>query len=137
MRARQGAMTRLVGIGVALASTAALGIGAAPGAVAAGPAPLAVAGVDAGRPIPFRFLEFLCETPRRLMPVLRTTSSSASGARMVQYALRFLDYPVGPVDGIYGRVTRAAVRQYQRDFGLVVDGVTGPQTWGSLQRRIC
>jgi cell wall-associated NlpC family hydrolase len=36
------------------------------------------------------------------------------------------------VDGEYGPVSRAAVRRYQAEHGLVVDGVVGPQTLGSL-----
>lgn len=35
-------------------------------------------------------------------------------------------------DGLYGPVSRAAVRAYQRKRGLIVDGVVGPQTLGSL-----
>ena len=32
-------------------------------------------------------------------------------------------------DGIYGRTTEAAVRDYQAANGLTVDGICGPQTW--------
>jgi len=35
-------------------------------------------------------------------------------------------------DGEYGPITRAAVRAYQQSHGLLVDGVAGPQTLGSL-----
>jgi peptidoglycan hydrolase-like protein with peptidoglycan-binding domain len=35
-------------------------------------------------------------------------------------------------DGIYGRTTEAAVRAYQQDNGLTVDGICGPQTWRSI-----
>ncbi len=39
------------------------------------------------------------------------------------------------VDGQYGPRTRAAVKAYQRDRGLTVDGLVGPDTWGDLAFR--
>jgi hypothetical protein len=128
----------LAAVGLAAAALAAGGL-VAPVTAAAAPVVVrsAPTAVDAGRRIPFRFLEFLCETPRRNIPVLRSTGGDVGAVKLVQYSLRFLDYPVGPVDGVYGSVTRAAVRRYQQDHGLVVDGTTGPQTWGSIQRVVC
>ncbi|HXW26076.1 MAG TPA: N-acetylmuramoyl-L-alanine amidase [Xanthobacteraceae bacterium] len=35
-------------------------------------------------------------------------------------------------DGIFAAATEAAVRQFQRDHGLVPDGIVGPKTWDSL-----
>ncbi|ATW05081.1 N-acetylmuramoyl-L-alanine amidase [Sphingorhabdus sp. YGSMI21] len=35
-------------------------------------------------------------------------------------------------DGIFGPLTEAAVRQYQRDHDLVGDGIVGPLTWAAL-----
>jgi len=40
----------------------------------------------------------------------------------VQEGLAKLGYSPGPVDGIYGPKTRQAVRRYQQDNGLPVDG---------------
>lgn len=36
------------------------------------------------------------------------------------------------IDGIFGPGCDKAVRQYQKDKGLVVDGCVGPKTWNSL-----
>ena len=36
------------------------------------------------------------------------------------------------VDGIFGSGTASAVRAFQKKYGLEVDGVVGPKTWGKL-----
>lgn len=41
----------------------------------------------------------------------------------------YYDYAV---DGIYGPITDSAVRSFQRDQGLVVDGIIGPNTRAAL-----
>ena len=36
-------------------------------------------------------------------------------------------------DGTFGPATEAALRQFQRDHGLVPDGIAGPRTWAALE----
>ena len=40
-----------------------------------------------------------------------------------------IGYDPGPIDGIFGPLTRSAVVKFQIDNGLVPDGIVGPRTW--------
>jgi peptidoglycan hydrolase-like protein with peptidoglycan-binding domain len=51
---------------------------------------------------------------------------------VIQLALRDRNYSPLAVDGYYGTQTRNAVKRYQRNHHLVVDGKVGLQTWRSL-----
>jgi Putative peptidoglycan binding domain len=53
--------------------------------------------------------------------------------REVQRQLDRLGYGAGKVDGFFGPETDAAVRTYQRDRALQVDGIVGPQTLERLR----
>jgi uncharacterized protein (TIGR02594 family) len=50
----------------------------------------------------------------------------------VQTALAAAGFHPGPVDGIPGRATRAAVVRFQRSRGLEPDGIVGPKTLRAL-----
>jgi peptidoglycan hydrolase-like protein with peptidoglycan-binding domain len=65
---------------------------------------------------------------------LSTSLSSAyrGDVALVQRRLNTLGYGPLAVDGDYGSITAGVVREYQADYGLIVDGVVGPQTWRSL-----
>jgi peptidoglycan hydrolase-like protein with peptidoglycan-binding domain len=53
----------------------------------------------------------------------------------LQVALRAKRAYTGPVDGLAGPATAAAVRSFQRRVGLAVDGVVGPRTRRALGRH--
>ncbi len=66
-------------------------------------------------------------------PLLKN-GSTGSDVKKLQQSLIDAGYDVGKTraDGVYGKNTAAAVRQYQRDNGLAVDGIAGPKTMGSM-----
>ena len=51
--------------------------------------------------------------------------------KTLQYLLGARGHTV-TVDGIFGPKTDAAVRAFQQQKGLAVDGIVGPNTWGAL-----
>jgi peptidoglycan hydrolase-like protein with peptidoglycan-binding domain len=55
--------------------------------------------------------------------------------REVQRQLRRLGYRPGPVDGLFGAQTWAAVQWFQIKHGLTPDGVAGPGTLSLLRER--
>ncbi|MEJ1935639.1 peptidoglycan-binding protein, partial [Nostoc sp. NIES-2111] len=47
--------------------------------------------------------------------------------------VRYLQFRVGvEVDGIYGAQTEAAIKRFQRQNGLLADGIVGPVSWQKL-----
>ena len=63
--------------------------------------------------------------------------SRGDDVRKVQFWLRiaasnYSSIPAPAVDGIFGSGTEAAVKAFQREFGLTADGVVGPATWRKL-----
>src|SRR5690606_5715302 len=53
-------------------------------------------------------------------------------ARAVQTALTSLGYSPGNIDGIFGPLTNEAVRRFQSDQRIAVDGIVGPETIAAL-----
>jgi len=54
--------------------------------------------------------------------------------RRIQEILRNMGYYQGPLSGEYDEGTRDAVMAFQRDYGLIPDGVVGPNTYGPLEK---
>lgn len=59
-------------------------------------------------------------------------SGSSSQIKKVQHALARRGFNPGPIDGIWGRATESAVRRFQMQTDLVVDGIVGPKTLAAL-----
>lgn len=66
-------------------------------------------------------------------PTLRK-GSRGDAVRELQEKLMDLGYDLGiyGADGIFGKKTLAAVKAFQRDCGIKVDGIVGPVTWSCL-----
>ena len=64
----------------------------------------------------------------------RMIDKSMSGAdvAVLQAILTARGYYTGPLDGLFGDALDAAVRKFQMDHDLVVDGVCSPQTWREI-----
>ncbi|MEA4823761.1 MAG: spore cortex-lytic enzyme [Clostridiaceae bacterium] len=58
--------------------------------------------------------------------------STGTTVKTIQEKLSGWGYYSGPVDGIYGPLTRDAVYFFQRKNGLTVDGIVGPATLRAL-----
>jgi putative chitinase len=54
--------------------------------------------------------------------------SRGNSVKVVQQKLRLLGYKIYRVDGVFGEGTQKAVIQYQKDYGLVPDGIVGGKT---------
>jgi peptidoglycan hydrolase-like protein with peptidoglycan-binding domain len=67
-----------------------------------------------------------------LDPPLVKKGSTGAAVTKAQHLLELMGYDPGPIDGIFGAKTEAAVKRFQTDFGLTADGIVGPKTWAML-----
>ena len=61
-------------------------------------------------------------------PVLRKGSTDPA-VRDLQQALKALGHDPGPIDGVFGDATESAVKAFQQEKEITVDGVVGKVTW--------
>lgn len=64
-------------------------------------------------------------------PLLKKGSKGAY-TKYLQQLLESKMIPVSGIDGIFGSQTENAVKNFQQNNGLSVDGIVGPNTWKSL-----
>jgi len=67
------------------------------------------------------------------MRVLKIGSSGSDVMKM-QAVLRKIGYGLSTVDGVFGNETQQAVIRFQRNNGLIADGIVGAQTFEILNR---
>jgi peptidoglycan hydrolase-like protein with peptidoglycan-binding domain len=61
-------------------------------------------------------------------PVLRKGSTDPA-VRDLQQAMKALGHDPGPIDGVFGDATESAVKAFQQEKEIAVDGVVGKVTW--------
>ena len=75
-----------------------------------------------------------------VVPAWQTLRKGSKGeaVRELQTVLLKLGYDLGPcgVDGDFGKATEAAIRSFQSDHRLAVDGVAGKNTWAELEKSV-
>ena len=69
---------------------------------------------------------------QQVQAAVYTQGSSGTVVRTIQQKLKNWGYYTGPIDGIYGAKTFAAVKYFQRKNNLAVDGIVGPKTLQAL-----
>lgn len=75
--------------------------------------------------------------PSDRKPTLRK-GDKGEWVTLAQTKLKNKGYDLGKcgVDGDFGKATEAAVKQFQQDWGLTVDGIIGDKTWELLDTAV-
>ena len=60
------------------------------------------------------------------------SGSTGEAVRELQTALQETGNDPGPIDGVFGSQTEAAVKAFQAERGITVDGIVGPITWRNI-----
>jgi peptidoglycan hydrolase-like protein with peptidoglycan-binding domain len=68
----------------------------------------------------------------RLDPPTVRQGSKGQAVTLLQQLLTDYGYHPGVIDGDFGPNTEKAVKDFQTDYGLTVDGIVGPQTWAAI-----
>ena len=74
----------------------------------------------------------MCMVPVCYAAVTVGPGDTGENVKKIQRRLIQYDYMSGTADGIYGKWTYDAVRAYQKDVGLSVDGIAGKNTQNKL-----
>lgn len=77
---------------------------------------------------------FLSNSKTQTGNTRKTVKKGSKGEDVVylQKQLSLLGYGVGNIDGIFGNKTLEAVKAFQVDNNLFVDGIVGTKTWGKI-----
>jgi len=75
-------------------------------------------------------------TPPPTTHPLVKMGSTGDAVKYLQQSLTKVGYNPGPIDGIFGSKTEAAVKAFQSANGLVVDGIVGAKTWAAIDNAL-
>ncbi|GLZ33035.1 N-acetylmuramoyl-L-alanine amidase [Lentzea sp. NBRC 105346] len=70
----------------------------------------------------------------RPLAFLMSQPTTGDDVLMLQERLLELGYDAGRATGVFGQQTEQALRNFQRDYGLIVDGMCGPDTVRALRQ---
>jgi len=73
--------------------------------------------------------------PLHAKPPEKVKSMPRARLKAIQQALKDAGYPVGKVDGVFGGNSRAALRQWQKQHGMVSDGYPSESVWQRMQTK--
>ena len=63
------------------------------------------------------------------------TTMSGGDVQYMQACLYYLGYDI-EIDGFYGVASASVVKQFQKHYGLTVDGDIGPSTWPAIEKAV-
>jgi peptidoglycan hydrolase-like protein with peptidoglycan-binding domain len=76
------------------------------------------------------------ETHVALVATGRATAQAKRIVATIQTTLTQYGYYTGPIDGVYGEETTAAVKELQTDLGVTADGRVGPETIEAFNQAV-
>ncbi len=82
-----------------------------------------------------KFVALLGAVAAVLLAMPAAASAGSANTAALQVAMSALGLYPHPIDGVTGPWTQQAVRTFQAQHGLTVDGVAGPQTRAALGKR--